>query len=150
MYWIKKYCAHIWVSVIPKQHICSKLSLVTFYIPLKAGVLRGTACTSVSFWLFAKGVIGAGSVKGTSFPKAGTVSTFSLFSCFFDATFLVTGVDNVHSVSSSWESGLECYRICNEKKKAILYCILITFRNSPDKEILKQGKNTIQCLTIEQ
>lgn len=120
MYWMKKYCAYIWVSVIPKQHICSKLSLVTFYIPLKAAALRGAACTCVSIWLFARGVLGVGSAKGISFLKADTVSTFSLFSCFFDATFLVTGVDSVNSVSSSWASGLECYKRCNKKKKAIL------------------------------
>lgn len=115
MYWMKKYCTYIWISVIPKHHICSKLSLVTVYIPLKADALRGTACTCVSIWLFARGVLG--STKGISFLKADTVSTFSLSLCFFDATFLVTGVDSLSPVSSGWASGLECYKRYKKRKK---------------------------------
>lgn len=130
-----------WLTIIPKQRICSKFSLVTFTVPLKAGAWKGMVCTCVSTWLFAKGVFGAGSAKGISFLKADSVSTFSLFSCCFDATFLVTGVDSVNSVSSSWASCLECYERCNKKKKKrhpLLYSDHI-------QECYRQGSSKIEA-----
>lgn len=119
MLWIHKYCVHILIYNIPRQHMFL-VSFVTHNIPLQAGTWMDMPCPCFSIWLFPSGVFGAGSAKGISFFNTDSVSTFSLFACFFDATFLVTGVDSVNSVLSSWASCLECCQRCNKKKTFLI------------------------------
>lgn len=96
------------------SYTCSRFSFVRYNIPLEVGAWKGMPCTCFSVWLFEKEAFGAGSAKGSSFLNADSASTFSLFACFLDATFLVTGVDSVNSISPSWVSCLEC---CQRRNK---------------------------------